>query len=41
VVDADHFTPVNLHAMTFYYMFEAQELTPTHAVNLAFVFDLP
>jgi hypothetical protein len=41
VVEADHFTPVNLREMTVYHMVEAQELRPAQASNLAFVHDLP
>jgi hypothetical protein len=41
VIDAEHFTPVNLREMTIYHMVEAHELTPVHEINLAFVHDLP
>jgi hypothetical protein len=41
VVNSDHFTPVNLHELTVYHMFEAQAFTPAHTINLAFVHDLP
>jgi hypothetical protein len=41
VVDADHFTPVSFRDMIIYHTIEHQELTPAHAINLAFVHDLP
>jgi hypothetical protein len=41
VVNASYFTPANLCEMTFYHMVEAQKLTPTHAINRAFVHNLP
>jgi hypothetical protein len=41
VIDADHFTLVNLRETTVYHMIKAQELTAAHAMNLAFVHDLP
>jgi hypothetical protein len=41
LVDADHFTSVNLREITVCHMVEAQEFTSVHAINLAFVHDLP
>jgi hypothetical protein len=41
VVEADHVTLVNLREMTVYHMIEAQKLTLAHAINRAFVHDLP
>jgi hypothetical protein len=40
VIDADNFTLVNLREMTVDHMLEAQEFTPAHAINLAFIHDL-